>query len=86
VSFPDFPGAVTAARTKGKPTPTQDECDRAMLGETFLEHEPDGSDLDWRRFRQFRPDRPEQVASSPQELGDGAEVEAINGNGVRRRA
>jgi hypothetical protein len=35
-----------AARTKGKPTPTQAENDRAALGEHILEHEPDGADLD----------------------------------------
>lgn len=35
-----------AQRTKGKPTPTQDENDRAKMGETFAEHEHDGSDID----------------------------------------
>jgi hypothetical protein len=31
-------------RTQGvKPTPTQDENDRAALGEHIVEHEPDGS-------------------------------------------
>jgi hypothetical protein len=33
-------------RTKGKPTPTQEENDLAVLGAHFHEHEPDGSDLD----------------------------------------
>jgi len=33
-----------AKRTKGKPTPTQDELDRANLGEHITEHEADGSD------------------------------------------
>jgi hypothetical protein len=33
-------------RTKGKPTPTQEENDLAVLGAHFAEHEPDGSDLD----------------------------------------
>jgi len=33
-----------AENTKGKPTPTQDENDRAALGEHLAEHEPDGSD------------------------------------------
>jgi hypothetical protein len=35
-----------AKRTKGKPTPTQEENDRAALGEHILEHEPDGAELD----------------------------------------
>ena len=35
-----------AARTKGKPTPTQDELNRLNLGEVILEKEADGSDLD----------------------------------------
>ena len=35
-----------AARTKGRPTPTQDELNRINLGEHVLEKEPDGSDLD----------------------------------------
>jgi hypothetical protein len=34
-----------AARTKGKPTPTQEENDRAAMGEHILEHEADGSDV-----------------------------------------
>jgi hypothetical protein len=33
-------------RTKGKPTPTQEENDLAALGAHFHEHEADGSDLD----------------------------------------
>lgn len=33
-------------RTKGKPTPTQDELDRANMGEHITEHEHDGADLD----------------------------------------
>jgi hypothetical protein len=33
-------------RTKGKPTPTQEENDLAVLGAHFAEHEPDGSALD----------------------------------------
>jgi hypothetical protein len=33
-------------RTKGKPTPTQEENDLAVLGAHFHEHEPDGSELD----------------------------------------
>jgi hypothetical protein len=35
-----------AERTKGKPTPTQSENDKAALGEYFAEHEADGSDLE----------------------------------------
>jgi hypothetical protein len=37
-----------AARTKGKPTPTQAENDEAALGKSFvgIEHEPDGGDPD----------------------------------------
>jgi hypothetical protein len=33
-------------RTKGKPTPTQEENDLAACGAHILEHEPDGSDPD----------------------------------------
>jgi hypothetical protein len=32
--------------SKGKPTPTQDENDRAMMGEHIMEHEDDGSGPD----------------------------------------
>jgi hypothetical protein len=35
-----------AERTKGKPTPTQEENDEARLGKYFSEHEADGSDPD----------------------------------------
>jgi hypothetical protein len=38
--------AEFAKRTKGKPTPTQDELDRANLGEHIAEHEADGSDVE----------------------------------------
>jgi hypothetical protein len=34
------------ARMRGKPTPTQEENDMAVLGAHILEHEPDGSDPD----------------------------------------
>jgi hypothetical protein len=34
------------ARTKGKPTPTQEENDEAALGKVFVEHEADGSELE----------------------------------------
>jgi hypothetical protein len=33
-------------RTKGRPTPTQDENDEAALGKHFMEHEADGADPD----------------------------------------
>jgi hypothetical protein len=35
-----------ASRMKGKPTPTQEENDMAMLGAHIVEHEADGSDPD----------------------------------------
>lgn len=35
-----------AARTKGKPTPTQEENDEAAHGKHFVEHEADGGDPD----------------------------------------
>jgi hypothetical protein len=35
-----------AARTKGKPTPTQAENDEAALGKYIAEHEADGADPD----------------------------------------
>jgi hypothetical protein len=35
-----------AARSKGKPTPTQEENDIVALGGHILEHEADGSDPD----------------------------------------
>jgi hypothetical protein len=38
--------AEFAKRTKGKPTPTQDELDRANLGEHITEHEADGAELE----------------------------------------
>lgn len=38
--------AEFAERSKGKPTPTQEENDLAMHGAHILEHEPDGSDPD----------------------------------------
>jgi hypothetical protein len=38
--------AEYASRTKGKPTPTQEENDLAVCGAHILEHEPDGSDPD----------------------------------------
>jgi hypothetical protein len=46
-----------AERTKGKPTPTQNELDRIMLGEHILEKEDDGSgpDLGTRSVEAGRP-------------------------------
>jgi len=38
--------AEYAARTKGKPTPTQEENDLAVCGAHIIAHEPDGSDPD----------------------------------------
>jgi hypothetical protein len=38
--------AEYAARSKGKPTPTQEENDIVALGGHILEHEADGSDPD----------------------------------------
>jgi hypothetical protein len=35
-----------AERTKGKPTPTQEENDEAALGKHITEHEADGADPD----------------------------------------
>ena len=35
-----------ARRTKGKPTPTQEENDEAALGKHFVEHEEDGGEPD----------------------------------------
>lgn len=40
-SYADF-----TQRTKGKPTPTQEENDEAALGKFFAEHEADGGDPD----------------------------------------
>jgi hypothetical protein len=38
--------AEFADRSKGKPTPTQEENDMSALGAHILEHEADGSDPD----------------------------------------
>ena len=42
----DLSKAQFAEKTKGKPTPTQEENDLAMYGAHILEHEYDGSDLE----------------------------------------
>jgi hypothetical protein len=38
--------AEYADRMKGRPTPTQEECDMAMLGAHILHHDDDGSGPD----------------------------------------
>ena len=38
--------AEFAERTKGKPTPTQEENDEAAAGKHFFEHEADGADVE----------------------------------------
>lgn len=54
-----------AERTKGKPTPTQDENDRAMLGEHIIEHEADGSDLDPGGMVEFLPGEKRHLEARP---------------------
>jgi hypothetical protein len=46
-----------AERMRGKPTPTQDENDRAALGEHVLEKEDDGSGPDPNNLPQNAPRR-----------------------------
>ena len=50
--------AEFAQRTKGKPTPTQEENDLAALGAHILEHEPDGSDPDPNVSKSLEADKP----------------------------
>ena len=50
--------AEFAERTKGKPTPTQEENDLAALGAHILEHEPDGSDPDPNVSKSLEADKP----------------------------
>ena len=50
--------AEYAERTKGKPTPTQEENDLAALGAHILEHEPDGSDPDPNVSKSLEADKP----------------------------
>jgi hypothetical protein len=50
--------AEFARLTKGKPTPTQEENDRAALGEHIAEHEADGSDPDPNQTRQLEAVKP----------------------------
>jgi len=47
-------------RTKGKPTPTQEECDLAMVGAAPTEHEDDGSGPDPHLTRQVEAKKPAQ--------------------------
>jgi hypothetical protein len=44
--------------TKGRPTPTQEENDRAALGEHIAEHEDDGSDPDPNQTRHLEAGKP----------------------------
>jgi hypothetical protein len=49
--------------SKGKPTPTQEENDRAALGEHVVEHEDDGSGPDpHHTTRQVEAKKPTQAA------------------------
>jgi hypothetical protein len=47
-----------AERTKGKPTPTQEENDLHALGAHFPEHEADGSGPDPHMTKQIEANRP----------------------------
>ena len=49
--------AEFAERSKGKPTPTQEENDLVMLGAHILEHEDDGSGPDTHRTKQAEADK-----------------------------
>jgi hypothetical protein len=50
-------------RQKGKPTPTQEEADRAALGEHVLQHEDDGSGPD--ATAATRPAEAKQAEAKP---------------------
>jgi hypothetical protein len=57
-------------KTRGRPTPTQEENDLAMLGGTFVEHEDDGSGPDPNIVKSLegRPAAPYQTrAAAPQQ-------------------
>jgi hypothetical protein len=58
-------------RTSGKPTPTQDELDRIMLGEHVLEKEPDGT--------------PEEPNQAPGMSGHRRQIEAKPGGQYQTR-
>ena len=51
--------AEYAQRSKGKPTPTQEENDLAMCGAHILEHEPDGSDPDPNVSKSLEAEKPQ---------------------------
>ena len=51
--------AEFAQRTKGKPTPTQEENDLAALGAHILEHESDGSDPDPNVSKSLEAEKPQ---------------------------
>ena len=55
--------AEFAERTRGKPTPTQEENDLAALGAHILEHEPDGSDPDPNVSKSLEADKPHAASS-----------------------
>jgi hypothetical protein len=50
-----------AERTKGKPTPTQEENDLHALGASFYEHETDGSGPDPHQTKQVEANDPHQT-------------------------
>jgi hypothetical protein len=56
--------AEFAERTKGKPTPTQEENDIAALGGQILEHEHDGSNVEEPVGQQHGTKHPEQERST----------------------
>jgi len=55
--------AEYAERSKGKPTPTQEENDLAALGAHILEHEDDGSGPDPFQTRNLEADKTGQKSS-----------------------
>jgi hypothetical protein len=59
--------AEATERQKGKPTPTQQEADRAALGEHILQHEDDGSGPD--PTAETRPAERRQAAATGQRAG-----------------
>jgi hypothetical protein len=56
-------------RTQGKPTPTQEENDRAKLGEHILEHERDGSPEDPYHQRNLEAQRGARTGYETRHLG-----------------
>jgi hypothetical protein len=55
--------AEYAERSKGKPTPTQEENDLAALGAHIVNHEDDGSGPDRIQNRQVEADKPSRAAT-----------------------